>query len=81
LKTTYTKEAIADIVEAITRLNERNPTAAANLDAEIARQALDGVDTSAPTKCCAPCGTRTRSRLVMSGGHFAMALDRDSRSL
>jgi plasmid stabilization system protein ParE len=36
LKTTYTEEAIADIVEAIAYLNERNPTAAANLDAEIA---------------------------------------------
>jgi plasmid stabilization system protein ParE len=35
LKTTYTEEAIADIVEAITYLNERNPTAAANLGAEI----------------------------------------------
>ncbi len=34
---TYTEEAIADIVEAITYLNERNPTAAANLDADIAR--------------------------------------------
>ena len=34
---TYTEEAIADIVEAITYLKERNPTAAANLDAEIAR--------------------------------------------
>jgi plasmid stabilization system protein ParE len=37
LKVTYTEEAIADIVEAITYLNERNPTAAAKLDAEIAR--------------------------------------------
>jgi plasmid stabilization system protein ParE len=37
LKTTYTEEAIADIVEAITYLNDRNPTAGANLDAEIAR--------------------------------------------
>lgn len=37
MKTTYTEEAIADIVEAITYLNERNPTAAAKLDAEIAR--------------------------------------------
>ena len=37
MKVTYTEEAIADIVEAITYLNERNPTAAANLDAEIAR--------------------------------------------
>jgi plasmid stabilization system protein ParE len=37
LKVTYTEEALADIVEAITYLNERNPTAAANLDADIAR--------------------------------------------
>jgi len=27
LKTIYTEEAVADIVEAITYLNERNPTA------------------------------------------------------
>jgi plasmid stabilization system protein ParE len=37
LNVTYTEEAVADIVEAITYLNERNPTAAARLDAEIAR--------------------------------------------
>ena len=37
MKVTYTEEAIADIVEAISYLNERNPTAATNLDAEIAR--------------------------------------------
>jgi plasmid stabilization system protein ParE len=37
LKVTYTEEAIADIVEAISYVNERNPTAAAKLDAEIAR--------------------------------------------
>jgi plasmid stabilization system protein ParE len=37
LKVTYTEEAVADIAEAITYLNERNPTAAANLAAEIAR--------------------------------------------
>jgi plasmid stabilization system protein ParE len=37
LKVTYTEEAVADIVDAITYLNERNPTAAAKLDAEIAR--------------------------------------------
>jgi plasmid stabilization system protein ParE len=37
LKVTYTEEAVADIVEAITYLNERNPTAAARLDSEIAR--------------------------------------------
>ena len=29
MKVTYTEEAVADIVEAITYLNERNPTAAA----------------------------------------------------
>ncbi len=33
----YTEDALADIVEAITYLNERNPTAATNLDAEISR--------------------------------------------
>lgn len=37
MKPTYSEEAIADIVEAINYLNERNPTAAANLDAEIAQ--------------------------------------------
>jgi plasmid stabilization system protein ParE len=37
LKVTYTEEAVADIVEAITYPNERNPTAAANLDADIAQ--------------------------------------------
>jgi plasmid stabilization system protein ParE len=37
LKVTYTEEAVADLVEAITYLNERSPTAAANLDAEISR--------------------------------------------
>jgi plasmid stabilization system protein ParE len=37
LNTTYTEEAVADIVEVIAYLHERNPTAAANLDAEIAR--------------------------------------------
>ena len=37
MKVTYSEEAVGDIVEAIAYLNERNPTAAANLDAEIAR--------------------------------------------
>ena len=37
MRVTYTEEAVADIVDAITYLNERNPTAAAKLDAEIAR--------------------------------------------
>ena len=37
MKVTYTEEAVADIVEAITYLNERNPTAAESLDADIAR--------------------------------------------
>ncbi len=36
MKVTYTDDAIADILDAITYLNERNPTAAANLDADIA---------------------------------------------
>ena len=37
MKVTYTEEAVADIVEAITYLNERSPTAAAKLDADITR--------------------------------------------
>jgi len=37
LKVTYTEEAVADIVQAIAYLNERNPTAAAKLDADITR--------------------------------------------
>jgi plasmid stabilization system protein ParE len=37
LKVTYTEEAVADIVDAINYLSERNPTAAAKLDADIAR--------------------------------------------
>jgi plasmid stabilization system protein ParE len=37
LNVTYTEEAIADIVEAITYLNERSPAAAVKLDAEISR--------------------------------------------
>jgi plasmid stabilization system protein ParE len=37
LKVTYTEEAVADIVQAITYLNDRNPAAAAKLDADIAR--------------------------------------------
>jgi hypothetical protein len=34
LTVTYTEEAVADIVEAITYLSERNPTATAKLDAK-----------------------------------------------
>ncbi len=37
MKVTYTEEAVADLVEAITYLNERNPAAAAKLDVDIAR--------------------------------------------
>ena len=37
MKVTYTEEAIADIVEAVTYLSDRSPTAASKLDAEIAR--------------------------------------------
>jgi plasmid stabilization system protein ParE len=36
LKITYTEEAVADLVEAISYLNDRNPTAATKLDLEIA---------------------------------------------
>ena len=37
MNVTYTEEAVADIVEAINFLRERNLTAAAKLDAEITR--------------------------------------------
>ncbi|MEO7156736.1 MAG: type II toxin-antitoxin system RelE/ParE family toxin [Vicinamibacterales bacterium] len=37
MKVTYAEEAVADIVAAINYLNERNPTAAASLDADIAQ--------------------------------------------
>ena len=37
LKVSFTEEVIADVMRAITSLNERNPTAAAKLDAEIGR--------------------------------------------
>ena len=37
MKVTYTEEAVADVVDAITYLHERNPTPAANLDAGIAQ--------------------------------------------
>jgi len=37
LKVTYTEEAVADIVDAITYLNERNPAVAAKLDRDVAR--------------------------------------------
>ena len=37
MKVNYTEEAIADIVDALSYLNQRNPTAAASLDAEIAQ--------------------------------------------
>ena len=33
----YTQEALADIVDALTYLNERSPTAAANLDVAISQ--------------------------------------------
>jgi hypothetical protein len=37
LNVTFIEEAIGDLVEALTYLNEHNPTAAANLDAEVSR--------------------------------------------
>jgi plasmid stabilization system protein ParE len=55
LKVTYTEEAVADIVEAITYLNDRNPTAAANLDAQIA-QCIDRLarNSTALSRVCDP---------------------------
>ena len=57
MKVTYTEESIADIVEAITYLKERNPTAAANLDAEIARclerrHSGSGIECGPAHGCC-----------------------------
>lgn len=37
MKVTYTQEALADIVDALTYLNERSPAAAASLDVAIAQ--------------------------------------------
>jgi plasmid stabilization system protein ParE len=37
LKVSYTEEAVADIVSALTYLNERSPAAAVKLDADIER--------------------------------------------
>ena len=37
MKSTYTEEAVGDLVEAISYLRDRNPTAAARLDAEVTR--------------------------------------------
>lgn len=36
MNVTYTEEAIADILDAIAYLHERNPAAASNLDADVA---------------------------------------------
>jgi hypothetical protein len=35
LTATYTEEAIADLVDALASLNERSPTAASKLDADV----------------------------------------------
>ena len=65
MKVTYTEEAIADIVDAIAYLNDRNPTAAANLDADIAK----GIDRLAAQEFDGPVswlrsGARVRSWAV-----------------
>jgi hypothetical protein len=59
LKVTYTEEAVADIVEAIAYLHERNPTAAAKLGADITRcierladREFEGPILTAPLGCC-----------------------------
>jgi plasmid stabilization system protein ParE len=61
LKVTYTEEAVADIVQAITYLNERNPTIAAKLDADIRRSIkrladheFEGPLSRLPLGCCRP---------------------------
>jgi hypothetical protein len=41
LKVTYTEEAIADIIDAITYLNERNPTAAPRSSTQRSRAVLN----------------------------------------
>jgi hypothetical protein len=49
LKITYTEEAIADIVEAVTYPNDQNPAAALKLDADIARCRPSGSTISVTT--------------------------------
>ena len=75
MKVTYTEEAVADIVQAITYLSERNLTAAANLDAKIAqcieRLADAGIRGSslAPSLWChrSELGRRRHSESTISG--------------
>ena len=49
MKITYTEEAIADVVDAIRYLNERNLTAAAKLDDDFSRcnERLAGAESTA----------------------------------
>jgi plasmid stabilization system protein ParE len=65
LKVTYTEEAIADIVEAINYLKERNRTAAAKLDADIVTciDRLAAQDFDGPVSRLRP-GTLVRSWAV-----------------
>ena len=44
MKVTYTEEAVADVVQAIAYLKERNPSAAATLDADIGRGAAAPIE-------------------------------------
>jgi hypothetical protein len=64
LKVAYTEEAVADIVEAISSLNERNPIAAANLDAEI--RCIERLAVAGVRRPCVPVrsGPLVRSRGV-----------------
>lgn len=64
MKVTYTEEAVADIVDAIAYLNERNPTAAAKLDADIARC----VDRLADQECEGPVSRLRSGAVVRSWG-------------
>jgi plasmid stabilization system protein ParE len=74
LKTSYTEEALADIVSALTYLNERSPAAAVKLDADIekcvdrlAAQEFDGpvsrLKSGAQVRSCA-----ARSEFCLSAG-------------
>ena len=66
MKITYTEEAIADVVDAIRYLNERNPTAAAKLDDDFSRciERLAGAEFDGPVSRLRS-GTLVRSWAVL----------------
>jgi len=64
LKISYTEEAVADLVEALTYLNQRSSTAAAKLDADIARC----IERSADRQFEGPISKRRSGAVVRSWG-------------